>query len=126
MGDTGQVWRTIAPLWAGSPSEALLLHTRCQPASHAWAISGGGGGRVLSLLQEEREHEIRGMGLGVGEKGVLIEKVRSKKPNILLLSLAGRVTNTLLFRTFCPFFQLLLPGLSGVQLASEGQLCAAV
>ena len=61
-----------------------------------------------------------------GEKGVLIEKVWSKKPNISLLGLAGWVTNTLLFRTFCPFFQLLLPGLSGVQLASEGQLCAAV
>lgn len=96
---------------------------------------GEGGGTdlgsswVLSLLQEEREHEIRGMGLGAQEKGVLIEKVWSKKAKHFASQSGwlGHKHSPLLFRTFCPFFQLLLlPGLSGVQLASEGQLCAAV
>lgn len=141
VSDTAQVWRTISPLWAACPTGAGPSWTTscesCQPEASCLGRKRGGGrelrsSRVLSLLQEEREHEIRGMGRGAGEKGVLIEEVWSKKPNISLsLSLAGGVTNTLLssplvFRTFCPFFQLLLPGLSGVQLASEGQLCAAV
>lgn len=56
-----QVWRTITPLWAAS-------FESCQPEPHACDKGWGGGGdrssRVLSLLQEKREHEInRKMGL---------------------------------------------------------------
>lgn len=61
VSDTGQVWRTITPLWAAS-------FESCQPEPHACDKGWGGGGdrssRVLSLLQEKREHEInRKMGL---------------------------------------------------------------
>lgn len=34
-----------------------------------------GAGRVLSLLQEEGEHEIKGMDKDMGRRGVLTEKV---------------------------------------------------
>jgi len=82
--------------------------------------------RVFFLQHKEGEHEIKGVGQEIAKRRLSVIEAFGLKSLTSCLTV-WLSSSLLLFRTFCPFFQLLLlPGLSGVQLASEGQLCAAV